>query len=290
MEAPEMDFRALPKIELHAHLSGSISRECLHEVWLQKVERGETDLPDPLIEMPAGKHDYDLETFFPLFSKCIYNLITDLPSIRTTTLSALHSFASDGVIYLELRTTPRAIPSSNITKDLYISTILSVLHEFNTTSPMQSRLLISVDRRNTPAQAAEALALALKYKDQGVVGLDLCGDPSKGDISIFAPVFKQAKAAGLGIVLHFAEMRIKEGSEELSTLLSWNPDRVGHVIHVPEGTDNIGVFGSLPSNEYRLLAKHFNLSEKDVCTLARGAVDLIFADEGEKERVGGLMW
>ncbi|KAA8568173.1 hypothetical protein EYC84_008568 [Monilinia fructicola] len=57
-----IDFISLPKIELHAHLSGSISRQCLHEVWLQKWERGETTLQDPLIEMPDGKFDYDLET------------------------------------------------------------------------------------------------------------------------------------------------------------------------------------------------------------------------------------
>jgi adenosine deaminase len=83
-ESQAMDFKALPKIEvnshsqipknrsvanigrsqqqLHAHLSGSISRQCLHEVWLKKKEAGETDLTDPLIEMPLGKHDYDLKT------------------------------------------------------------------------------------------------------------------------------------------------------------------------------------------------------------------------------------
>lgn len=49
-----MDFRALPKIELHAHLSGSISRQCLHEVWVLKKEKGETELEDPLVEMPEG--------------------------------------------------------------------------------------------------------------------------------------------------------------------------------------------------------------------------------------------
>lgn len=48
--------------QLHAHLSGSISRQCLHEVWLMKKEAGETDLADPLVEMPEGKHDYDLKT------------------------------------------------------------------------------------------------------------------------------------------------------------------------------------------------------------------------------------
>ena len=55
-------YKADPFGQLHAHLSGSISRECLHEIWLQKKERGETALEDPLAEMPAGKFDYDLDT------------------------------------------------------------------------------------------------------------------------------------------------------------------------------------------------------------------------------------
>lgn len=52
----------LPFFQLHAHLSGSISRQCLHEVWLMKKEANETDLADPLVEMPDGKHDYNLKT------------------------------------------------------------------------------------------------------------------------------------------------------------------------------------------------------------------------------------
>jgi adenosine deaminase len=49
--------------QLHAHLSGSITRECLHEIWLQKKERDPNlGIPDPLIAMPPGKVDYDLNT------------------------------------------------------------------------------------------------------------------------------------------------------------------------------------------------------------------------------------
>jgi hypothetical protein len=29
---------------------------------LEKRKAGETDLADPLVEMPLGKHDYDLKT------------------------------------------------------------------------------------------------------------------------------------------------------------------------------------------------------------------------------------
>ncbi|KAL2075591.1 hypothetical protein VTL71DRAFT_534 [Oculimacula yallundae] len=232
----EMDFVALPKIELHAHLSGSISRECLHEIWLQKKARGETSLEDPLVEMPAGKFDYDLETFFPLFSKYIYELCNDRNSLIQTTDSVLSSFSADGVVYLELRTTPRAIPSANITKDDYITTILSCINtpSLNPGTHMKTNLILSIDRRNTLSTALEVVSLALTYRSKGVVGIDLCGDPSVGDISIFAPAFKLAREADLPITIHFAEAPASSTPDELWSLLEYMPQRIGHVINVPD--------------------------------------------------------
>lgn len=61
--APALVFgRRLRFVQLHAHLSGSISRQCLHEIWSRKKTEGETTLEDPLVEMPIGKFDYDLDT------------------------------------------------------------------------------------------------------------------------------------------------------------------------------------------------------------------------------------
>ncbi|KIN04964.1 hypothetical protein OIDMADRAFT_101825 [Oidiodendron maius Zn] len=230
-----LDFQALPKIELHAHLSGSISRECLHEVWVQKRERGETTLEDPLIVMPQGKFDYNLETFFPLFSKYIYALCNDIPSLTYTTTSVLEAFHADGVVYLELRTTPRAIPSANLTSEDYVRTILSCIAAFNTThTSMRTSLLLSIDRRHSLPTALAIVSLASTLRTSGVVGIDLCGDPSVGEISSLVPAFHAARAQGLPCTLHFAEAPQSSSPEELQTLLSFAPERLGHVIHVPE--------------------------------------------------------
>ncbi|TVY38425.1 Adenosine deaminase-like protein [Lachnellula subtilissima] len=324
-----MDFKALPKIELHAHLSGSISRECLHDVWVEKKERGETDLKDPLEEMPAGKFDYNLETFFPLFSKYIYALCNDLSSLIYTTNAVLKAFEADGVVYLELRTTPRAIPSANISKDTYVHTILTCISAFNTTSrSMKANLILSIDRRNDADTAMQVVNLALAHN---IVGVDLCGDPAVGDISIFAPAFARAHESGLKITLHFAEAPQSSTPAELWTLLDFKPDRIGHVINVPgdvkaeivkrgvglelclscnvhakmitgsygdhhlgggggRGTDDVGVFGSSLSNEYALIAEHFGLDRDEICTLARGAIDTIFGSEEDKQRLREMMW
>lgn len=55
-------------------------------------------------------------------------------------------------------------------------------------------------------------------------------------------------------------------------------------------TDDVGVFGSSLSNEYALIAEHFGLDRKQICDLARGAVDTIFESEEEKKRLREIMW
>ncbi|KAF2851345.1 Metallo-dependent hydrolase [Plenodomus tracheiphilus IPT5] len=241
---------ALPKIELHAHLTGSISRECLHHIWRTKKSQDQLlDLEDPLIAIPTGKVDYDIKTFFPLFSSYIYKLCNDLPSIEFSTKAVIQDFQADGVVYVELRTTPRAMPGTGVTKDTYVKTVSNILttHNSATENPMRAFLILSIDRRNTVSEAEEVVDLAIKYQSSGVVGVDLCGDPAKGDIRIFGPAFARAKAAGLKLTLHFAEAEASASDLELQTLLSWKPDRLGHVIHVkPEfckviEDENIGV-------------------------------------------------
>ncbi|KAJ6118396.1 adenosine/AMP deaminase domain-containing protein [Penicillium samsonianum] len=314
-----MDFVALPKIELHAHLTGSISRRVLHEIWHRKKEIGETLLDDPLTVMPQDKYDFSVESFFPLFSSYIYNLLTDECSIRYATASVLEHFLADGVVYLELRTTPRA--TAHLSAEAYVRLLLDTIAAFEVghAESMHTRLVLSIDRRQTleSAEATLELATRLRIEGHGVVGLDLCGDPSArpgGEVALFTPVFEKASSEGLGVTVHFAEAKASSSREELKTLLGWNPGRLGHVIwkddeskmeiaqrglclelclscNVQAGmTDDVGVFGSPLSEEYRLVARYFNVNRTQLCNLARQGIDAIFGGEEEKQRLRDIMW
>ncbi|KAI8958013.1 Metallo-dependent hydrolase [Daldinia sp. FL1419] len=348
----DLDFMSMPKIELHAHLTGSISRQCLHEIWEIKKAAGETDLEDPLVVMPPGRHDYDLATFFPLFSSYIYNLVDDVASLEYSTKSVVRDFARDGVAYLELRTTPRAMPAAGLDKAGYVAAVLRSMKmgaaqeraaketgAGTETPTLHARLILSIDRRNTLEEAYQAVALAKQFRAQGVVGVDLCGDPTKGDVALFTPAIDQAKAAGLKITIHFAEAEASASEAELDTIMGWMPDRLGHVIHVPERvkgqiaartgiglelclscnvhakmivgsfeahhfgewwrvdgpvvvpcTDDVGVFGSPLSNEWRLIQEHFKLQREEILALARKGIEVIFGDDDEKARLRKIMW
>ncbi|KAM0322165.1 hypothetical protein ACHAQA_009654 [Verticillium albo-atrum] len=354
-----MDFKALPKIELHAHLTGSVSRQTLHDIWAAKHAAGTTTLEDPLIVMPPGKHDYNLQTFFPLFSSYIYGLLPDAPSLTRATRSVLDDFSADGVAYLELRTTPRR--TTHLSKEEYVRTVVAAIQTWEegesqgrrgADAGMRARLILSVDRRDEIEDAREVVRIAELLRGEGsdiVVGIDLCGDPAKrtpgdprGSVAVFDDVFREAKALGFGVTVHFAEAEVSGTEEELAVLLAWEPDRLGHVIclspgvkeavkkrgreggiglelclscnvqadmvqggigghhfgewwgtqgcHISLGTDDVGVFGSPLSNEYRLAAEHFHLSDAQVCELARQAIPSIFGGEAMKAQLRELMW
>ena len=192
----------------------------------------EITVQDPLIAMSSDKV-WDVRTFFPLFSTYIFELCSTKESIVYSTNAVLRDFADDGVVYLELRTTPRCSPS--VEKDEYVNTtILSCIENFTRRDEMPIYLILSIDRRNTQEQAMGVVDLAIKYKSRGVVGIDLCGDPNRGDVATFKEAFEKAKLYGLKITLHFAETPASSSELELETLLSYQPDRLGHVCHPSE--------------------------------------------------------
>lgn len=179
-----------------------------------------------------------ITSFFPLFSSYIYHLVNDLSAVKHTTLSVLWDFAADGVVYLELRTTPRALPKSGLSKADYVSAILSTIAEFEATDDrLRTKLILSIDRRNSLAEAMEVVELAAQFQDHGVVGIDLCGDPARSGIEALQPAFQEARrrCPGMGITLHFAEAEASGSDEELLMMLrEWKPQRIGHVIHTSE--------------------------------------------------------
>jgi adenosine deaminase len=172
-----------------------------------------------------------------LFDKYIYALVNSEEAVRFATRAVLNAFLEDGVAYLELRTTPRAVLEAGMTRREYVVTVLDCMARFKEESEgrMPTYLILSIDRsKHSASDALEIVSLACEMRGRGVVGVDLCGNPAKGNVSIFKDAFAKAREEGLHITLHFAEIPASSRVEELEMLLSFRPERLGHVVHVPE--------------------------------------------------------
>ena len=96
------------------------------------------------------------------------------------TADVVKEFAADNVKYLELRTTPRDVPATRMTKSSHIASVVAAINAAVASEDVIVRLLLAVDRRMGPADIDETLKLAESYASQSdsvVVGLDLSGNP-----------------------------------------------------------------------------------------------------------------
>jgi adenosine deaminase len=168
-----------------------------------------------------------------------------------------------------------------VSKREYVETILAAMGDFerdqqrtpapeqSTSSssrpryPMHCRLLVAIDRSRSLEEAQEHVDLAISFLGNSdsrfpsrVVGIDVGGNPCRGDLRTFFPLLRRAKEAGLFVTLHCAEVscggdddddRVDDETTALSPservarreaeaileLGQFVPDRIGHALLLP---------------------------------------------------------
>ena len=86
-------------------------------------------------------------------------LVTDVTTVRRITREVVEDFHAENVKYLELRTTPRAIPDLRA----YCTAVIDTLKQCSKDFPgIVCRILLSVNRSSSLQFAEEVLALALE--------------------------------------------------------------------------------------------------------------------------------
>jgi len=113
-------IRELPKVELHAHLNGTIREKtlidlaCERDVVLNEKYHFFNNLhgQNSSIKNTTGNHGYhpkrSLSECFEIFGE-IAKCVDDLDALQRVTKEALDDFASHNVVYLELRSTPKRL-------------------------------------------------------------------------------------------------------------------------------------------------------------------------------------
>ena len=114
---------------------------------------------------------------------------------------------------------------------------------------MKCNLLLSINRRVSPAAAQRVIDLALRFRDEtfatattsntalpaaagaAVVGIDFCGDCYANTFAEFVPALRRAKDNGLPVTLHMGE---KQDDAEVQQMVAFGPDRVGHCVFVSD--------------------------------------------------------
>ncbi|XP_030037615.2 adenosine deaminase-like protein [Manduca sexta] len=219
--------RELPKVELHAHLNGSLSRSTMLQLKRYHADSGLADKTNAFFdEFQIGSGDTrNLSDCFQVFG--IAHSLTSTPeTLALATKLTLQEFQDDGCCYIELRSTPR--DTQFMDKRQYIDTIVKAIQKSSIHLTMITRLIVSINRNSSLKDAEDISTIAIefhkKYPDI-VVGIELSGDPTVGNFKDFIPALSKAKNTGLKITLHCGEVC---NPKEVLEMIMYKPDRIGH--------------------------------------------------------------
>lgn len=151
--------------------------------------------------------------------------ITDNPeAVSLATRATVSEFASDGVRYLELRSTPRQVVG-RMTREEYCRAILDELASLPPEG-ITVKLILAIDRRRLEdMEDTVNLFQRLSPSYPGLlVGLDLSGDARVGDLVPLLPRLSQLRQEGIQLAIHLAEV---PNPVEVAALLKFKPDRIG---------------------------------------------------------------
>lgn len=227
-------IRALPKIELHRHLEGSVRLETLvHIARDYDIEMPEYDveLVRPFVQMMPGE-TRNSQHFLAKFAT-LRQFFRSPDVIKQVAREVIADAAADNIKYIELRMTPPALAS--VIKCSFhevVEWVLGAMDEACREHDVQANLILALNRHESLEVGEKVLQAALDFQGQGVVAIDLCGNENEYPAAPFAPLFRKAKAAGLGITIHAGEWAGADNIREAIDMLG--AQRIGHGVRAIE--------------------------------------------------------
>lgn len=230
---PLNKYVALPKVELHRHLEGSLRLETMLDIARQ---HGVT-VPVSMLNLSGlvQVQDQDPLTFTNFLEKFkTLRLFYKSPDvIHRVTAEAVEDAAKDNVRYLELRFTPVALSRAegfplHDVMDWVITSSQAAAEKYK----IKVGLIASVNRHESPELAEQVAWLAAEKISRGLVGLDLAGNEAEFKSDPFHGIFKEAGQAGLHVTIHAGEwgpaLNVRDAIENLGA------ERIGHGVRVME--------------------------------------------------------
>ncbi len=219
------DLKKLPKAELHLHLSGSYPKSYLFSI---ATEEQKQKLENALTQI---RKSVDYHEVFHVFQ--LVNQIIDTEEKVQKGVEALClALKEDGVVYAEIRSGLKNLGEG---PEAYLQAILEGMNIQNS-DHFQAKLLLSLQRNSSLKTVRETIDLALKYQDRGVIGIDISGDSTIGQIDLILPDLLRAKNGGLPFVIHIGES--PEEKDQMLLLTTLNPVRIGHGVHLSSEASN----------------------------------------------------
>jgi adenosine deaminase len=283
MSLAETLLRA-PKVLLHDHLDGGLRPATVVEL---AQEYGYTDLPTTDVDDLAtwfnrGAKRNDLVLYLETFAHTV-GVMQDRDAIERVAFECAQDLAADGVVYAEVRFAPELSTEKGLTLDEVMRAVLAGFRRGSADTDLTIYAIVSAMR--TAARSLEIAELAVRFRDEGVVGFDIAGAeagyPPSRHLDAFQYVMREnfhstihaGEAFGLPSIWEAVQfcgaerlghgVRIVDdiqagdglGTEHLGRLATYVRDRRIPLELCPTSNVNTGVVGSIAEHPIGMLRR-----------------------------------
>ncbi len=314
------ELKALPKVELHCHLDGSLSREFIENRLGRPVKQEELQVSDDCTSLV----EY-LEKF-ALPGQCIM----DEKGLEEAGYDVLRTMSLENVRYAEIRFAPLLSETAAMNCRSVIEALLKGLERGRADFGIRFGVITCAMRHHSQEDNSRMIKTAREYLGYGVCAADLAGAESVYPMSQFMELFQNARKLEMPFTIHAGEC----GSvQNIMDSVKAGAGRIGHGIAlrghydlqrelathgigiemcpisnlqtkavnstaeyplreflnagltVSVNTDNRTVSNTSLTKELQFIQKVYGIRDEEIPLLMKNAVDTAFVSEEEKERL-----
>lgn len=314
------ELRKMPKIELHCHLDGSLSKEFIERRVSRSVSRQELSVSDDCNSLTEYLEKFDL----PI--KCL----RDVKGLAEAGYDVLETMSGENVIYAEIRFAPLLSVTEDMDVKQVIQSLLSGLEKGKQDFGVEYNVIVCAMRHHSLEQNYEMIKTAREFLGKGVCAADLAGAEAQYPMAEFMELFQKVKELGMPFTIHAGECGNPQNIEDA---LIAGAGRIGHGIAmkgrvdiqeivrnhgvgielcpisnlqtkavkstdeypirefldagllVTINTDNRTVSNTSMTNELRFVQEVYGISDEEIQTMMKNAIEVSFAGEEVKGKL-----
>ncbi len=314
------DLLRLPKVELHCHLDGSLSKEFIEKRLGRSVKKEELSVSDDCTSLAEYLEKFDLPC------QCL----RDEEGLEEAGYDVLKSMSQEHVCYAEIRFAPLFSETATMSCKKAMEALIQGLERGKQEFDIEYGVIACAMRHLEEDENWRMIRSARELLGSGVCGVDLAGAEASYPMSQFMNLFEKTRNIGMPFTIHAGEC----GSvENITDAVAAGAKRIGHGIAMrghedvirklaekkigiemcpvsnlqtravpgPEfypirefldhgamvtvNTDNRTVSDTTMTKELEFIQNTYGIRDEEVLLLMRNAVDAAFAEETVKEKL-----
>jgi len=240
-------IRAAPKVLLHDHLDGGLRPSTVADL---AARIGYDGLPaqgaDALAAWFREASDSgSLERYLETFTHTVAVMQT-APGLTRVARECVEDLAADGVVYAEVRWAPEQHVVQGLSLEQVVEAVLSGFREGEAIAAAAGhsiRVGAIVTAMRHAARSREIAELAVRYRDDGVVGFDIAGAEAGYPPTRHLDAFEYLRRENAHFTIHAGEAF---GLPSIWEAIQWcGTDRLGHGVRIVDDITAGGKLGRL---------------------------------------------